>query len=357
MRALRALFVASVLACAISAVPIGPEVAGAQQLGAVTVDRDGWWDRATDPGRPPTSPGLPFPVPASALAVSASGGEADKVAAVGLLLDVEADRFQRLILHLKEAADPGANVGSNAAVIQACAITSSWVSVKDGDWANRPAAETTGCVAGTRSSEAVWSFDITPFAKRWLDGSLAPNGVLLAENVNPPSSFQVAWGDRTGTTMSFSLDLVPQEDEVSNDDSSSGSDTGTTGDGSGDGTTFEDNEPAANEEFFAEPEAETFVISGEDAFTVPTPVAEAPTAPPVPELARPAATRQDVPQVLRPTKGKLSLGTLLLIPIAIGLAFALSASLAPEADALAAGAGRREGGVSRALRNRQHQED
>src|SRR5688500_9365607 len=256
MRALRAVFVASVLACAISAVPIGSEVAGAQQLGAVTVDRDGWWDRASDPGRPPTSPGLPFPVPANALATSASGGEPDKVAAVGILLDVEPERFQRLLLNMKEAADPGTNVGTNAAAVNACAITSSWASVKDGDWASRPVADMSACVAGARSTDGVWSFDLSPFARGWLAGSLAATGVLLVENVNPPSTFQVAWGDRTGTTMSFSLDLVPSEDDATDDDSTF-DDTSTESDtSSDDAAVFE--EPTADEEFFAEPEAETF---------------------------------------------------------------------------------------------------
>ena len=346
MRALRALFVASVLGCAVSAVPIGPEVAGAQQLGAVTVDRDGWWDRASDPGRPPTSPGLPFPVPANALAVSASGGEPDKVAAVGILLDVEPDRFQRLLLNMKEVADPGANVGNNAAAINACPITGSWTSVKDGDWASRPAADTSSCVAGSRSSEGVWSFDLSSFARSWLAGSLAANGVLLVENANPPSTFQVALGDRTCTTMSFSLDLVPEEDADTTDGS-------TFDDTSSDAGAFEDPEPTADEEFFAEPEAETFEYSGEDAFTVPTP---APAAPATPEVVRPASTNTDVPTALRPTKGRLPIATLLLVPIALGLAYALSASLFGSGDALVV-AGRREGGVSRALRNRKDQED
>jgi hypothetical protein len=352
MRALRALFVASVVACAVSAVVIGPDarVAGAQQLGAVTVDRDGWWDRATDPARPPTSPGLPFPVPANALAVSASGGEPDKVAAVGMILDVDPDRFQRLILHLKETGDPGANVGTNAAGIQACAITGPWGSVKDGAWANRPAAESSGCVAGARSSEGVWSFDITPFAKRWLDGSLAPNGVLLAETVNPPVTFQVAWGDRTGTTMSFSLDVLPGDETDSGDtefdDASTTSDSGASDD-------------TASDESFEEPAADTFEYSGADAFTVPTPTpAAAPVAPATPELVAPTASNTGVPAATRPTKGKLPLATLLLIPIALGLALALSATLAPDGGGFTpAAGGRREGGVSRALRDRKDQED
>jgi len=352
MRALRALFVAFVLGCAVSAVPIGPEVAGAQQLGAVTVDRDGWWDRASDPGRPPTSPGLPFPVPANALAVSASGGEPDKVAAVGILLDVEPERFQRLILHLKEVGDPGANVGNSAAAINACRITSSWASVKDGDWANRPAADLSSCITGARSSEGVWSFDLSSFARSWLAGSLAANGVLLVENVNPPSTFQVAWGDRTGTTMSFSLDLLPAEDDAGTTDDSAFDDS--TDDASGDASAFEDPEPTADDELFAEPEAETFEYSGEDAFTVPTPAA--PATETTPEVVRPASTDTGVPAALRPTKGRLPIATLLLIPIALGLAYALSASMFGDGDALVV-AGRREGGVSRALRNRKDQED
>lgn len=354
MRALRALFVASVVACAVSVVVIGSDgrMAGAQQLGAVTVDRDGWWDRATDPGRPPTSPGLPFPVPANALPVGASGGEADKVSAVGIVLDVDPTRFQRLILHLKEAGDPGANVGTNAAGIQACAITGSWSSVKDGAWANRPAAETSGCVAGSRSAEAVWSFDITPFAKRWLDGSLAPNGVLLTETVNPPVTFQVAWGDRTGTTMSFSLDVLPADEPDDGGTASEDTSTDTA-------TTTGMSDDTATDEFFIEPAAETFEYSGEDAFTVPTPApAPAPAAPTTPELVTPAASNKGVPAAVPPTKGKLPLATLLLIPIALGLALALSAALAPDGGGFTPTAGgRREGGVSRALRDRKDQED
>jgi hypothetical protein len=360
MRALRALLVASTLGWVLATVPIAPRPSAAQQLGAVTVDRDGWWDRASDPGRPIGSPGLPFPVPANALAVSASGGEPDKVAAVGVLLDVEPELFQRLILNVTEASDPGSNVGSSQGAIQACAITGSWTSTKGGDWANRPAADLGDCVDGVRSSDAVWRFDLSTFARRWLDGSLAANGVLLIEKVDPPSTFQVAVGDRSTSTMTFLVDVTHTDDEATTTDAGSG-DSSSSAAGSGDATSTGDDGSAASgslDDASASDQgaSDTFVYSGGDAFTVPAPAPQAEAVPDVARPAQPASTSRGTDLARPITRGRLPLATVLLIPIAIALALAMSASLGESGDGVVV-AGKREGGVSRVMRQRKDQED
>src|SRR5688500_17331404 len=111
MRAPRALLLgAFFLLVGFSATALLPASPANGQLGAVRADKDGWWNRAKGGTLPITSPALPFPVPANGLAIAASSGEPEKAAAVGIVLDADRDRFQRLLLNVGEVADNGANV-------------------------------------------------------------------------------------------------------------------------------------------------------------------------------------------------------------------------------------------------------
>jgi hypothetical protein len=331
------------------------------QTGAVLVDRDGWWSRANGGDVPLTAPSLPFPVPDKAIAVAASNGEPEKMAAVGIVLDVDPAKFQRLVLNLAEVTDQGANVGvvANPAggtaggAVDACLVTGAWTTTKKGAWPNRPTIDATACVPGARSAEGVWSFDLTPFARRWLAGEVPPNGVGLIEHVDPPVSFQVAWGDRTTSSITFSLDLVAEDDSAafapieSPDDSS----------------TAPPPDPGAGSDFGAvtsAPATATYEYRAADSFTTPV-VKTAPrvTSAPVaaaPGVAPPTARAQ--PISVQPTKGKLPVVLLLLlVPLGLLAALAASFALGPAGDPGVDGLVRREGGVSRALALRRSLED
>jgi hypothetical protein len=319
--------------------PAGAQSAG--QLAAASADKDGWWDRSTDPGRPLTAPSLPFSVPANALAVSASNGEQDKVAAVGVALVADPVRFQRLLLNVAESAQSGSTVGAQVAAIQACAITAPWAPAKTGGWTNRPVAETAGCVVGARSATGVWSFDITAIAQRWLAGSLAQNGVLLQEKVDAPVTFQVALDDRTTPTMTFSLDLTPEPDV-----------TTTT-------TTVESPPPSSSSTsdttppVVDTPPATTYSYSSADSFTVPVATPTPTTVAPTPRVATPVA------RVVQPSglgvNRALPRAALLLVPLVLLLALGIMVALGPIGSPTA-GMRKREGGVSRALAQRSARE-
>jgi hypothetical protein len=343
MRAPRAPLVA--LAIGLLGVPLlawSPAVPAAAQLGAVSADKDGWWDRASDQARPLTSPGLPFAVPANALAISASNGEPDKVAAVGIALGVDPIRFQRLLLNITESATAGSTVGGQAAAIDACAITATWSAAKGGAWATLPPAETTNCAAGQRSTTGVWSFDVTAIAKRWLSGSLAPNGVLLREKVDSPVTFQVALDDHTTPTMSFSLDLTPVDDTTTTT-------TTVSSPSSDSGTTSSDTPPAVVDT----PPSTSYAYSSADSFTVPA--ATPTTAPAAPRSGIAAPASRTSRPIGLGVNHSIPLAALILVPLALLGALGVMLSLGPLGSPTA-GNRKREGGVSRALARRSSEE-
>jgi len=350
------------LVCGVACVGVAtaiPRERAVAQLGAVRVDQDGWWNRANGGDVPITAPSLSFPVPANALAASASNGEPDKVAAVGVALEVDPAAFQRLVLNLAEATDQGANVGttSNPAggsvggSVAACRITAAWTGAKNGGWTARPAADTTSCVIGSRSSDGVWSFDITVFARAWLDGSAPADGVLLVEQVDPPTTFQAAWGDRTTSAITFSLDLTSSDDTfapvTSPDDSGGSVATGDTA-----GTAPTDAGSATS----------TYTYSPADSYTTPSPVAAAPVPTPkstTTKTSSPAAAVTATPAAARApdVAGNLPIALLLLVPLALGLALVTANALGADGDPSGTTVTRREGSVSRALARRQSLED
>ncbi len=329
---------------ALAAVLFAPTVeAAAAQASSVASDRDGWWNRAKGGNLPPTSPSVPFPVPPNGLAVAASNGEPEKATAVGVRLDVDPRAFRRLILNLKESPDNGSSLGVQVAAIKACAIEADWAPAKDGPWPPPPAA-TDGCVNGTRSADGVWSFDLSAIALRWLEGGLAQNGVLLVENVNPPASFQVAWGDRTTPALTFGLDVVV--DDASSPESSPQEPAPAPADDEGSSVAQ------------APPPRSTtasFEFSGQDAFVSPEPVepATTPAPAPAPVLAAPVRPAPATPVDPVSVGEKIPAGAFLLGPLALVLGGLAAYSLGPAGDPSAL-AVRREGGVSRALARRRN---
>lgn len=311
------------------------------------LSQDGWWNRAQGPQEPePESPlrpviggtvPAPSTVPADGLGVGAVLGEADKVAAVGFVLDAPLDAFvDRLTLTMKESTAANANANVAAAAIVACPITDFWASAKNGDFVNRPGCDDGQSVPGTRSADGTWTFDLATMAAAWLDGTLSQNGVLLKESVEPPVSFQVSFGDlSTGTVV---LDF-----------SASGGGFSASSDFFDDSFLSED---PADSSITVDESPSTFDSSsnfdaGDSAITAaPTaPVATTP-APPAPRPLTPVSEVAPVPAAQ--LFGNLSVAALLfLVVLLAGAALFLGLVLGPLAVPTPVTV--RRGGVSRAL--------
>ena len=336
---MRARFLVAAALLTMSLLGFAPASAGAEEA---IISQDGWWNRLqgpqpsepTNPLRPVIGPFIspPNSVPANAIAVGAQGGEPDKVAAVGIILDAaEGAIADRLILTLKEAPGNGANLNSGSAKISACPITGFWAGTRNGQWIDRPACDDSQSVAGVREPDGTWKFDLTLLAMTWLDptSTIGQNGVLLVEAVDAPQSFQVSFLDAasggittdlavTGGGFSGSGDFEFTEDVAVTDDSSF-SDTGSTSFDTG---------------------------SSVGSVTAATPTTRAPRAAADRTVAAPVVRAQPV---VGKTKlfGNLSAATLLLVPLALAVAVVIGFLLGPAGEPSATR--RREGGVSRAL--------
>ena len=319
--------------------------------------QDGWWNRAKGPQQgEPDNPlrsslggSIPAPstVPATALGVGAAAGDADKVAAIGLVLEAGIDPLvDSLVLTLKESSANGSNLNSSSAKIIACPITSFWAGVKDGDWVNRPTCDDSQAVPGARAADGTWTFDLTLLAMQWVDptSGLDQNGVLLTEAVDAPMSFQVSFDDiSTGrVTTAFSATPGLSDEELGFSDEEL--------------TTFEE-EPALEETFVDEPVAEDFgsafvddgsTFESSDLATAPLTTSAPATA--APDAGGPVAATS---AVARPAGaiglfGAVPIGVLLvLLLVLVGTALLLGVVLGPIAAPAPAVV--RSGGVSRAL--------
>jgi len=113
------------------------------------------------------------------LPVGAAGGSDTKRSFVRLAGD-------ETTLHLKEAAN--GNVAPDRAAIKACPIsTSSWTPARGQALSAGPAYDN-GCVAGTRATSGVWTFDLAPFAPLG-----AGNGFALTTASATGLTFQVVF--------------------------------------------------------------------------------------------------------------------------------------------------------------------
>lgn len=277
------------------------------------VPNDAWWNFYTA-GLPAATPTT---VPENAIAVGHNIAQPDKVAAVGIQLQAtRGASVETLKLSLKEADDPGANVGAEGAAVVACPITGPWEPVTNGEWADAPDYDCElGAVTGNRSEDATWTFDLLPLGRQWLDPEfpLEQAGVLLLiEESTQPA--QVSF--RSVETGEFRLEFAVAS--------------------------------------AAEPEqpTEPVVVGGLEAPEEPAPArvsqpetAPAPTEPEAVLVTQPAqAQRETIPDA--DILGNLPWGTWLLVPLVIGAAAAVSYALGPGRSS---GARRREGPVSRAL--------
>ena len=184
-----------------------------QSAGAVTADKEGWWNAAADATAGTPLPPPPSTVPAGAIAVGAAGGQPDKVAAIGIVLDAERGSVvERFVMTLKEAEGPGAQQGEGAAIV-ACPVTAFFAPEENGALADAPEADCEAAQAeGTRADDGTWTFDLAPIADAWLDpfGTLNPNGIRL--NPGGETPFQVSLTGMEDAAFDVAIS-PPQEDD------------------------------------------------------------------------------------------------------------------------------------------------
>ena len=165
-----------------------------------------WYFAGQAPALPPTAGqnlgrpvGVPTPdVPAGDFPAAASGGQSQKETYLHIDTNSIAtgSTVQKFVLTLNE--DAAANqLTPESAKVQAAPVAGFFV---DGSAAasydERPGTVPEGPVVdGVRGADGTWTFDITPIVAKWVDGSLANNGVALVPKVTTgsPDTFQVVW--------------------------------------------------------------------------------------------------------------------------------------------------------------------
>ena len=190
--------------------PVAPTFG--QSPDPVTADKEGWWSAAADATAGTPLPPPPSTVPAGAIAVGAAGGQPDKVAALGIVLNAERGSVvERFVLTMKEAEGPGAQQGEGAAIV-ACPVTAFFAPEENGALADAPEADCEAAQAeGTRADDGTWTFDLAPIADAWLDpfGTLNPNGIRL--NPGGETPFQVSLTGMEDAT--FDVAISPPQEE------------------------------------------------------------------------------------------------------------------------------------------------
>lgn len=336
---------AATLSLALTGADAGAEPGDGVQATGAEVDKLGWWHErnvATDtPAAIVTVPPPPG-VPAGTLAVGAVNGEADRLAAIGILPEaVPGDTIRSFTLTIKEAAAPAVNANSEAAKIVACPITSFWVAAENGTWATRPEFDCALASApGTRAADGTWTFDLLPIGQAWTDpaGSITADGVVLVEDATSPDGFQAVFATEGEGALVVTIEATQGADDSALDPSDGGFTDGAISDGAFDSGTFDAGSGGA---------LDLPAVGGGAApvEALPAPEVAAPAASAPPLVAAPVALAS--PNIL----GNLPGGVALMIPMFLGLLALLSISLGPAGEPVAA---TRQGGVSRALAARDH---
>ena len=341
---------------------VGAEPAHAAEPPTVQVIQDGWWNRLQGPqeGEPPGNPlrpaipRLPAPptVPADSIAVGASAGQVDKVAAVGIdVLAPLGGTVDSMTLRLKQSPANGSNVNADMAKVSACPVTNPWGPDKNANWADRPQADCNLAKVEGQRAETEWTFDLTPLGSFWVDpaSGVLPNGVLL--QVEPvPGVVQVSWigFDAGGIALEVVASAPPESGafDSSSSDSVSTFPTTTTEE-----TTFTATETGLGlDDGSSSFSGDSSTFSGQTGLDAAAPTestgAAAPTAPPATTSGGPSSLKA------RPVKvwGNLPAPTVLLLPTVLGLALLVGWALGPTGQPLPAHS--REGGLSRALARR-----
>ncbi|MGP3924947.1 hypothetical protein [Streptomyces sp. 8N616] len=332
-------------AAPVSAAPAdepGPSIGG-------KVSQAGWWWKSNDENevdksglvaRPePTSPN----VPAGAMTVAAVNGAEEMVAAIEFALKygpgADVTSFDVV---LRESSAPDSNVNSDGKGVKvvACPVTDAfWTKAEGGKWSSRPAYDCErAAVAGKRGKDGLWHFDLTSIARLWLaEDSQLPTSIALVEQVEAPMSFQVTWDGPSD--KGIGMKLVATGGATSQPPADTPAGSGTTGDSgavdTGAGTDFSGEAPAD---------------AGTMPDAAPAPDAQAPAATEAQDVARSSGPRSPVAATPVTHVGSMLEdipgGVLFLIPVGLGLAYAVMFALGPNGEPVLSGA---RHGVGRAL--------
>jgi len=346
----------------------------AESRGAAT--HDGWWNRLQGPqegepaGNPirPVVPALPKPpnVPADAISVGATAGQADKVAAVGIDVALaDGASLDRLVLKLKESDASGANVGADKAKVLACPATSPWGPGQNANWQDRPLADcSVGSAEGARGEDGVWTFDLAAIGRLWADpfAPLPAHGVVLS--VDPAASqspVQVSWLNLETGKVGVELAATPPTGGTTDGGPYSADPaavvpaetaSGTAPDTPADSRAF----PSTGAGTTGTPDYAIGTGTGADAATpAASDTAAIGATPESPPEATLNAAPDRPPGVLDSRRAvdfweRVPTPTALLLPVALGLAFLISVTLGPAGRP--SPVVRRQGGLSRALARR-----
>jgi hypothetical protein len=333
----------AVLLSAAAPVSAAPAVEPGPSIGG-KVYQAGWWWKSNDENeidksglvaRPePTPPN----VPAGAMTVAAVNGAEEMVAAIEFALEygpgADVTSFDVM---LRESSAPDSNVNSDGEGVKvvACPVTDAfWAKAEGGKWSSRPAYDCeSAAAAGKRDKDGIWHFDLTSIARLWLaQDSQLPTSIALVEQVEAPMSFQVTWDGPSD--KGIGMKLVATGGATPQPPAAIPADSGTTGDSgavdTGAGTDFSGEVPA-------------------DAGTMPDD-ATAPAATEAQDVARSSGLRS--PAAATPVTHVGSMledipgGVLFLIPVGLGLAYAVMFALGPNGEPVLSGA---RHGVGRAL--------
>lgn len=334
----------AVLLSAAGPVSAAPAVEPGPSIGG-KVYQAGWWWKSNDENeidksgliaRPePTPPN----VPAGAMTVAAVNGAEEMVAAIEFALEygpgADVTSFDVM---LRESSAPNSNVNSDGEGVKvvACPVTDAfWAKAEGGKWSSRPAYDCErATAAGERGKDGIWHFDLTSIARLWLaEDSQLPTSIVLVEQVEAPMSFQVTWDGPSG--KGIGMKLVATGGAITQPPAAIPAGSGTTGDSgavdTGAGADFSGDVPAA------------------DAGTMPDDIT-APAATEPRDVSRgsglqlPAAATPvtHVGSMLEDIPG----GVLFLIPVGLGLAYAVMFALGPNGEPVLSGA---RHGVGRSL--------
>lgn len=335
-RALLAAVTAAFAALLVVSVAFAEAGDGISASGA-SVDKVGWWhSRNSATSTPAARVTVPPPpgVPAGTLAVGAVNGEPDRVAAIGILPEATTgDVITSFTLSIKEAGPPAAGFNGSAAKIVACPITSFWVGGENGTWDTRPEFDCELASApGTRALDGTWTFDLLPIGQAWVDpdGTIAPDGVVLVEDVASPVGFQTVLATSGQGALVVTLSFEP------------GSGDGGSTDG-GDG--FTDDLGGGFDTTTGGFETPSFGSGDIPVGGLPDPAVSTPPPGDTPQDADPVA-----PEVIGYTSpnilGNMPGGLVLAVPLFLALLGLLTYSLGPAGEPAPA---TRQRGVSRAL--------
>ena len=326
-----------------------------------SVAQSGWWSRlneeppAENPLLVPPAPPAPG-APAGTLPVAVSAGEVQRVSALEFALagDIGSE-VGKVVVTLRESAEPGTQVNAAAAAVRACAVTeSSLVANDNGRWCNVPEHDCkTESVLGKRSADGVWTFDLTTIAADWLaeDRSGAPAVVLVPEVADAegrPQSYQVAFDGPRAKGVGL---LAVVTDAIGGDDDGEGGSDGGSENGGGDPSA-----PVGGSGGTVDLGGSGSAVDlGGDTGGLGAPEALAPAAgdgsvpaAPVSDAGEGTTTAGTTPVAVSalPWHAGIPRPALFLVPLALGLAYLAMVALGP--DAQPTGELRRRG-VSRAL--------